>query len=119
MEKKRVEEGSKAPSIRKKSSKTISSSTAPSSTKSTKYAYPLILPASTGRLHFASEEQKTQYEILTTRKTSEQKYSLQTLGMLDDMLSLMRKLGWMEYIDIQCTSYDRLMIEFLSSLNVN
>jgi len=45
--------------------------------------------------------------------------SLQTLGMLDDMLHLISKLGWTEYIGMQCTSYDRLMIEFLSSLNVN
>jgi len=39
--------------------------------------------------------------------------------MLDDMLHLMRKLGWMEYIGMQYTSYDWLMIEFLSFLNVN
>jgi len=39
--------------------------------------------------------------------------------MLDDMLALIGKLGWIEYIGMQCTSYDRLMIEFLSSSNVN
>ena len=39
--------------------------------------------------------------------------------MLDDMLALIGKLGWMEYIGMQCTSYECLMIEFLSSHNVN
>ena len=91
--------------------------------KGTKDAYPFILPASTRGLHFASKEQKARYEILATRKTSEQKYfhvdSLRTLGMLNDMLHLICKLGWTEYIDMQRTSYDRFMREFLSSLNVN
>jgi len=123
MGKKRVWEGSKAPSLPKKSSKTTSFSTAPSTAKGTKDAYPLILPTCTRGLHFASEEQKTRYEILATRKTSEQKFfhvdSLRTLGLLHDTLSIMYKLGWMEYIGIQYTSYDHLMIEFLSSLNVN
>jgi len=39
--------------------------------------------------------------------------------LLDNMLSLMCKLGWMEYIGMRCTSYDCLTIEFLSSSNVN
>ena len=39
--------------------------------------------------------------------------------MLGDMLHLMHKLGWMEYIGMQYTSYDRVMTEVLSYLNVN
>jgi len=58
----------------KKSSKSTSSSTALSSAIGTKDAYPLILPTSTRGLHFVSEEQKTRYEALATRNTSEQKY---------------------------------------------
>ena len=41
------------------------------------------------------------------------------MGMLDDMLTLINRLGWAEYITMQCISYDRLMIEFLSSLHVD
>jgi len=52
MGKKRLREGSKAPSMPKKSSKTTSSSAAPSTAKGTKNAYLLILPASTMGLHF-------------------------------------------------------------------
>lgn len=123
MGKKWVGEDSNAPSLPKKSSRATSLSAAPSSAKGRKDAYPLILPASTRGLHFVSEEQKTQYETLATRNTSEQKYfrvnSLRILGMLDDMLTLIGKLEWIEYIGMQCTSYDRLMIDFLNSLNVN
>ena len=76
----------------KKSSKAISSSATPSSAKATKDAYPLIFLASTRELYFVSEEQKTRYEALATRNTSEQKYirvdSLRTLAVLDDMLHL-------------------------------
>ena len=74
IDKKRVGEGSKAPSLPKKSSRTPSSSVVPSIAKVTKDAYLLILPVSSRGLHFATEEQKTQYEILAPRKPSEQKY---------------------------------------------
>jgi len=81
------------------------------------------LSASTRGLQFVSDEQKSRYEILVTRNTSEQKYfhvdSLRTLGMLDDMLTLIGRLGETEYISMQCTSYDHLMIEFLSSVHVD
>ena len=39
--------------------------------------------------------------------------------MLDDMLTLIGRLVWTKYISMQCPSYDRLMIEFLSSLDVD
>ena len=39
--------------------------------------------------------------------------------MLDDMLTSISRLGWAEYTTLQCTSYDRLMIEFLSSLHID
>ena len=35
------------------------------------------------------------------------------------MLTLLGRLGWTEYIQMQYTSYDRLLVEFLSSLNVD
>jgi len=113
MGKKRVEEGSRAPSPPKKTSRPTSSSAAPASAKGTKDAYPLILPASTRGLQFVSDEQMSRYAILATRNTSEQKFfhadSLHSLGMLDDMLTLISRLGWAEYITMQCTSYDRHM----------
>jgi len=59
----------------------------------------------------------------TFRKISDQKFwyidSLRTLGMLDDMVALLGNLGWMEYVEMQCVSYNQLVIEFLSSLNVD
>ena len=123
MGKKRAGETSKAPSQPKRSSRPTSSSATPTSAKGTKDAYPLILPASTRGLQFVSDEQKSWYATLATRNTSEQKFfhadSLRSLGLLDDMLVLIGRLGWTEYITMQCTSYDRLMIEFLSSLHVD
>ena len=93
MGKKRVGEALKGPSLPKKSSRATSSSTAPTSTKGTKDAYPLILPASIRGLQFVNNEQKSRYELLVTRNTSEQKYfradSLRSLGLLDDLLTLL------------------------------
>ena len=74
MGKKRVGEASKALSQPKKSSGETSSLAATASAKGTKDAYPLILPASTRGLHFVNDEQKSQYKLLATRNTSEQKY---------------------------------------------
>jgi len=83
MGKKRVGEASKGPSLPKKSSK-ASSSLTPSCTKGTKDAYPLMLPPSTRGLTFVNDEQRPKYEILCTKKTSEQKFwhieSLRQLG---------------------------------------
>jgi len=104
MGKKRAGEASKALFQPKKSSQVTFSSAATTSAKGTKDAYPLILPASTRGLQFVNDEQKSCYELLATRNTSEQKYfhanSLQSLGMLDDMLTLLGRLGWTEYINM-------------------
>ena len=123
MERKRTKEPSKGPSLPRKSSRATSSSTAPAAAKGTKDAFPLVLPASTRGLQFVSDDQKSRYELLATRHASEQKFfhadSLRTLRMLDDMLTLFGRLGWTDYINMQYTSYDRLMIEFLSSLTID
>ena len=123
MGRKRTGETSKAPSLPKKSSRATPSSTALTAAKGTKDAYPLILPASTRDLQFVNNEQKSRYEVLVTRNTSEQKYfladSLRSLGLLDDLFTLLGRLGWTEYITMQCTSYDHLMVEFLSSLAID
>jgi len=37
--------------------------------------------------------------------------------MLDDMVSLLSNLGWLEYVEMNYVSYDQLVIEFLSSLH--
>ena len=96
MGKKRVGETSRAPSYPKKSSLATSSSAAIASAKGTKDAYLLILPASTRGLQFVNGEEKSRYELLAIRNTSEQKYfhadSLRSLGMLDDMLTLLGSL---------------------------
>ena len=76
MGKKRVRETSRAPSHLKKSSRATSSSTTRAIVfaKGTKDAYPLILPASARGFHFVNNEQKSRYELLATRNTSDQKY---------------------------------------------
>jgi len=38
--------------------------------------------------------------------------SLWTFGMLDDVVALLRNLEWMEYVVMNCVSYDQLVIEF-------
>ena len=57
-----------------------------------------MLPLSTGGLPFVNDEQRSKYEILSARKTSEQRFwhveSLRQLEMLDDVVSLLRNLGW-------------------------
>ena len=73
MGKKRVGEASKGPSLPEKSSK-VSSSQAPSRTKGTKDAYPLMLPPRTRGLTFVNNERRSKNEILSVRKTSEQKF---------------------------------------------
>ena len=39
--------------------------------------------------------------------------------MLDDVLALLSNLGWMEYEEMSCVSYDQLIIESLSFLHVD
>jgi len=74
MGKKKVREGSKAPSMPKKAPRAPSSFSTRSIAKGNKDAYPLILPASTRGLYFVSDGQRAHYENLTNRKTSEQKF---------------------------------------------
>ena len=99
------------------------SSQALSRLKDTKDAYTLILPASTKGLIFENDEQKVKYETLRARKTSKQEFwhadSLRQLEMLNDVVTIFSNLGCMEYIDMNCACYDQLIIEFLSSLNVD
>ena len=63
------------------------------------------------------------YESLSARKTSEQKFwhveSFRTLRMLDDVVTLLSNLWQMEYVEMKSMSYDRLIIELLSSLHVD
>ena len=72
---------------------------------------------------FVNDNQRIKYETLSARRKSKQKFwhmdFLRQLGMLDDFVTLLSNLGWMEYIEMNCVSYDRLIIEFLSSLNVD
>ena len=39
--------------------------------------------------------------------------------MLDDVVTLLSYFSWMEYLEMNCVSYDWLIIEFWSSLNVD
>ena len=66
--------------------------------------YKGILPSGTRAVIFANEEHKLKYKTLSLRRTSDQKFrrvdSLTILGMLDDVVALLRNLGWMEYIEM-------------------
>jgi len=101
MGKKRVGEGSKALPLPKKAQRAPSSFAAPSTTKGKKDAYLLILHASTRGLHFVNDEQRTRYEILTTRKMNKTFFMWRSMGLLDDMKSLIRNFEWIEYIGMQ------------------
>ena len=106
----------------KKSSRASSSAGARSHTRGTKDAYPLILPPCTRGLIFANDAHKTKYESLCGRLTSEQKLlhadSLRTLGLYDDMQLLLGNLGLSHFAERHCVTFDRLTLEFLSSLRV-
>jgi len=59
---------------------------------------------------FFSEEQKVKNETLSARKKSEQNIchvdSITTLGVPDDIITLLRNLGTMDYVELKCMSYD-------------
>jgi len=122
MGKKRVGESSQAPSLPKKTLRTSSSLGARSRTRGIKDAYPLILPPSTRGLIFVNDAQKLKYESLSVRLTSEQKFlhveSLRHLGIYEDMQTLLRNLGLLHFVERKCATFDRLTLEFLSSLRV-
>jgi len=115
-------ESSQTPSLSKKTSRVSSSSGARSCTRGTKDAYPLILPPSTRSLIFVNDAQKLKYESLSARLTSEQKFlhveSLQSLGLYEDMQTLLGNLGLLHFVERKCVTFDRLTLEFLSSLRV-
>ena len=54
--------------------------------------------------------------------TGKQKFlhaeSLQTLGLYDDTRTLLGNLGLLHFVDRKCVTYDRLILEFLSSLRM-
>jgi len=57
-----------------------------------------------------NEEQQLKYETLSVRKTSEQKFwhaeSLRTLRMLNDVVTLLGNLGWIENVEMHYVSYN-------------
>ena len=122
MGKKRVGNSSHAPSLLKKTSRASSSLGAHSRTGGTKDAYPLNLPPNTRGLIFVNDGKKLKYESLTVRITSEQNFlhveSLQTLGVYDDMKTLLGDLGLLHFVERKCVTHDQLTLEFLSSLRV-
>jgi len=69
-----------------------------------------------------NDAQKLKYESLSVRMTSEQKFlhveSLQNLGLYEDMQTLLENLGLLHFVERKCATFDRLTLEFLSSLRV-
>ena len=55
--------------------------------------------------------------------TSEQEFlhmeSLQNLGLYEDMQTLLGNLGLLHFVERKCATFDRLTLEFLSSLRVD
>jgi len=72
---------------------------------------------------FVNDAQKLKCETLSARKTNEQKFwhadSLRTLGLLGDVVALLRNLRWMHYVEQKCVLYHRLILEYFSSLVVD
>ena len=122
MAKRRVGESSYAPSLPKKTLRTSSSVGTHSRIGGTNDAYPLHLPPSTRGLIFVNHAKKLNNKSLSVRMTSEQKFlhveSLQTLGIYDDMRTLLRNLWLLHFVVRKCVTYDWLNLEFLSSLRV-
>jgi len=105
-----------------KTSRASSSSGVCARTRGTKNAYPLNLLPSTRGLMSMNDAQKWKYESLSVMMTSEQKFShvesLQTLGICDDMRTLLENLGLLHFVDRKCVTHYRLILEFLSSVRV-
>jgi len=80
------------------------------------------LHASLLGLIFVNDAQKLKYESLSVRLTSEQKFlhveSFQQLGIYKDMQTLLGNLGLLHFVEHKCATFDRLTLEFLSSLRV-
>ena len=122
MGKKRVDESFQVSSLPKKTSRASSSAGACTHTRGIKDANPLVLPPSTRGLIFANDAHKVKYESLCSRLTSEQKFlhveSLQTLGLYENMQTLLGNLGLLHFVERKCATFDRLTLELLSSLRV-
>jgi len=94
-------------------SRASSSSGARSRTEVIKDAYPINLPPSTRGLILANDAKKLMYKSLSARMTREQNFlhmeSLQTLGVYDDMRTLLGNLGLLHFVDQKCVTYDQLI----------
>ena len=70
---------------------------------------------------FQNEEQKLRYASLIKRVILPARYidesSLNTLGMLEDMTAMMRKIGWTTFTSLKNLAYERITLEFLNSLS--
>ena len=53
--------------------------------------------------------------ILPTRYLDEN--SLNTLGMLEDMTTMLRHIGWTTFTNLKNPAYERITLEFLSSVS--
>lgn len=43
--------------------------------------------------------------------------ALHTLGMLEEMIGMLRKIGWTTFVNLKNPAYERITLEFLSSLS--
>ena len=70
-----------------------------------------------------NKEQRLKFKFLRSTLTCKQKFghanTLRALALLDDVVLLHMNLGWLDYVNLKCQSYDSLMLEFLSPLNID
>ena len=71
---------------------------------------------------FQNEEQKQRYASLNKRVILPTRYldenSLNTLGMLEEMTAMLRHIGWTTFTSLKNLAYERITLEFLSSVSV-
>jgi len=70
---------------------------------------------------FQNEEQNMRYASLIKRLIIPTRYidenSLNTLGMLNDMIAMLKKIGWTTFTNLKNPAYERITLEFLSSMS--
>ena len=72
-------------------------------------------------INFRHEEQRKKFEQMMNRKIVPNKYistySLQSVGLLDEVNMYINRMGWGDFVLMQSPSYVRPTCEFLSSFN--
>ena len=79
-------------------------------------------PTNPHGIQFVNADQQARYTLLLNRPMFCTKYideyALQTLGLLDDVMWMFQRVGWTKWVALRRPTYERITIEFLSSLDI-